>query len=112
MLLWIAKPANRSSIQALPSLQKEQDAIDTVVEQIIDLSFAKHGQFGYGDFQFIHFERDVISVEVTAMINILCVRINNRIVAGGIYFVNQYFFRILQLIIDGTESCWTNIRKE
>ena len=64
-----------------------QNTVNTVVEQIVNLSFAKHSQLGHGNFQLVHFERNVISVEVAAMINILCIRIDNRIVTGGIYFV-------------------------
>ena len=85
----VLTPQAKTIVQSKHSqiYKRRQDAIDTVVEQIVNLSFAKHSQLGHGNFQLVHFERNVISVEVAAMINILCIRIDNRIVTGGIYFV-------------------------
>ena len=41
--------------------------VQLFVEQVVELPLRKHRQFGDGDLEFIHLERNIIAVEITSV---------------------------------------------
>ena len=48
-----------------------ENIVDTVVEKIVQLSFSRHRKPDYGNFHLVLFERDVVTVEIATVINVL-----------------------------------------
>ena len=84
--------------------ERRQYAVDPVVEQVIHLAFREHCHLGHGNFQFVHFERDIIPMEVAAMNDIFAFNIDYRIVIHRIDFILKNLPRIHQGIIYRSEN--------
>ena len=68
-----------------------QDAVvDAVVTEVVQLPLGQHGQLRDGDLQLIHLERDVVAVEVAAVVDVTRLRVHDRIVARRVQLVDQH----------------------
>ena len=84
--------------------ERRQDAVDAVVEEIVELSFCSHGEAHEGDFHLVFFQRDIVAVEVAAMIDIFRLRVDNRVVTGRVEFILKDLAGVHQSIVDGPED--------
>ena len=71
--------------------ERRQDAIDAVMEEVVELPFSEHGEAHKGNLHLVFLQGDVVSVEVSAVVHVLGVRIHNGVVAGRVNLVLKYF---------------------
>ena len=85
-------------VQAKSSHVEEwrQNAIDAVVEQIVELSLGCHGQAHHSNFELVLLERCVVAMEVATMINILGLGVHDGVVAGAVEFLFQHATAVLE----------------
>ena len=74
------------------------------MEKVIHLTFREHCHLVHGNLQLVHLERDIVSMEIAAVNDILRIHIDNRIVIDGIDLVFDNLSGIHQGLIYGTEN--------
>ena len=84
--------------------ERRQDAIDAVVEEIVELALSRHAEANESDFYLVFFQRDIVAVEVATMINIFSFWVDDGIIAGRIELILKDLTRIFQRVVDGTED--------
>ena len=84
--------------------ERRQDTIDTIMAQVVQLPLADHRQTHHSYLDFIRFQRDIIAVEITAMIDILCYGIDYGIIACCIEFLLYNATTVRQGVINRSEN--------
>ena len=79
--------------------ERRKYAVDSVVEKIVHLPFGQHCHPGKGDFQLVHLIGNVISVEISAVIDIAALLVHNRIVIDCINLILKHLPRRFDLLI-------------
>lgn len=84
--------------------KRRKNAVDAVVEQVIQLTLGQHREFRDGDFEFIHLERHVIAMKIAAVIDIARGGIDNRVVASRIKLADKHLLHITERIVHGSQN--------
>ena len=71
-----------------------QNTVKAIMAQIVQLALADHRQAYHRDLHLVRLQGDIVSVEITAVIDVLCDGIHDRVVARCV----QLFFDHLTAI--------------
>ena len=79
--------------------ERVQDAVDAVVEKVVELPFGGHRQTHHRDFHLVLLQRDVVAVEVAAVIDVAGLGIHDGVVAGGVEFLFEHAAAVGQRLV-------------
>ena len=74
------------------------------MEEVVQLSFGSHAETHQGDFHLVFLQRDIVAVEITAMIDIFRFGVDDGIVAGRVEFIFKDLAGVHQSVINGAEN--------
>ena len=88
-----------------PEIQeRRQNIVDSVVEQVVQLPFGRHGHADHGDLHLVLLERYVVAMEITPVEDILPHGINDRVVTRRIELIFEHAARIEQRFINRAQD--------
>ena len=62
--------------------ERRQNAVDTVVEEVVELPLRRHHETHHRNLHLVLLQGDIIAMEVTAVVDVAGLGIDNRVVAG------------------------------
>ena len=82
--------------------ERRQDAIQAVVQQVVELAFGRHGHAGHGHLDLVLLHGDIVAVEVSAVIDVGAVHVDDGVVVRRLQFLLNDAPRVLQRLGHGT----------
>ena len=84
--------------------ERRQDAVYTVVTQVVQLPLAHHRQSNHRNLHLVGFQGYIVAVEVSAVIHVLRYGIDYRIVARGVQFFLYHLTAVRECVKDRTKN--------
>ena len=84
--------------------ERRQDAIDAVMEEVVELPFSEHGEAHKGNLHLVFLQGDIVSVEIAAVVHVLGVRVHDGIVTRGINLVLKHLRGRFKSVKDRTQD--------
>ena len=76
--------------------ERRQRFVDAVVEEVVQLPLGEHRHLRDGDLELVHLQRNIVAVEVAAVVDGPRLGVHHRIVVHRIELLDEYLLRLFE----------------